>query len=156
MNCHDKRHPIKFAESLVGIDLLTFVCKILLQIMSLFHSYSNIKCINVTWSQFGICIQNWKSVAELSSHFCWYSEGGVIWPSALWYYISLHLLKRICLAIYLPIKLLSASSSVTSLVFAFFSCTDQRCKLQEHFVTCDCPTQIFRRKKFLKLKIFNF
>jgi hypothetical protein len=26
----------------------------------------------------------------------------------------------------------------------------------ENFVKCDWPTQIFRRKKILKLKIFNF
>ena len=28
--------------------------------------------------------------------------------------------------------------------------------LKENFVKCDWPTQIFRRKTILKLKIFNF
>jgi hypothetical protein len=34
--------------------------------------------------------------------------------------------------------------------------TQENFPLKENFVKCDWPTQIFRRKRILKLKIFNF
>jgi hypothetical protein len=34
--------------------------------------------------------------------------------------------------------------------------TQENFRQKENFVKCDLPTQIFRRKKILKLKIFDF
>jgi hypothetical protein len=40
--------------------------------------------------------------------------------------------------------------------FSLVVSTQENFPRKENFFKCDCPTQIFRRKQILKLKIFNF